>query len=151
MPNWIEGTLKIRGTYQDKMRFFNECVKENGLGSGYFNISSDEWGSEIAFKGEPWVKDSNRAFILDQEIAVGGKKDNKVEVTCLEIKQAWSFDEEGWSKVSRDYNIDIRFYRFEQGMEFCKEVEIIEGKVTLLNQINYLDWDWECPCPRKGG
>ena len=71
MPNWIEGTMKLRGKREDKKRFL-----DNELGtSSYYGekraieeqveCNSDDSYFEYTFKDEPYIKGTRRAFVTD--------------------------------------------------------------------------------------
>lgn len=45
----------------------------------------------------------------------------------------------------------MRLYGFERGEEFEKEIEVIDGKVTLNHEITYDDYRWESKMPFLGG
>ena len=76
----------------------------------------------------------------------------------MNIKQAWAFDGgsstkdlERWTEISTKYNVDIKLFGFECGMEFAQEVIILRGRKPIVNDIQYEDWEWDCPFPNMGG
>ena len=159
MPNWIEGTIKLRGKSEDLRRFFIEGLDQ----SVWFEKDvrpmtdfvrcdfSDGW-SDVSITNEPHIRGTRRAFLGDT--IVYWEKD--YETIAMPIKQAWAFfgnenDIAVWTNISKKFNLDIRLYGFECGMEFCEEIEIIKGEVTINNEIKYDDWVWECPMPILGG
>ena len=166
MPNWIEGTMKLRGKISDIKRFIDEGIcgydfigETKSPKSDYIKDSSygeDELDYEIF--NNPHVEGTRRMFIRDSHIWM-----NKPEgVCCFNIKQAWSFtscdaDEENLKALADKYNVDIRLFGIEQGMEFIQEVIVHhgndseKGKIVLNNCIQFEDWDWECPFPEMGG
>ena len=168
MPNWCEGTLKIRSSNRENiLNFIKECfmdccyssdgndvISKPAIETGLLKIDLDyDDGIEVSLKPEKyhWIhlKDCGRSFIkVDPE-------DEYYEwidyIAVFPFKTAWSITEEDWQEVSKKYNIDIRLYGIECGCQFVKEVEIINGKVTLYRIIQYTDWYWECPFPKMGG
>ena len=154
MPNWIKGTMKLRGQSEDLKRFFKDGVGK----SSWFEddarpiadfVQTDfdgEW-CEVTFKSEPWIKGTRRAFIEGDYVGWG----ESFATIAIEVKQAWGFDTEAFAEISKKYNLDIRLYGFERGMEFCQEIEIIKGKITINKEITYDDWVWEFPMPNMGG
>ena len=173
MPNWCAGTLKIRGEGSGIRNFI-----ENGLTlySGsfdhptvvdkskwlyvdytyYVDTCDDKWvGYHITppyYEGVH-VNDTNRAFICgDQylEIPCGESESSKI-ISCLNFKQAWDIRSSDWVGLSKKWNLDFRLFGFESGMEFCREVEVIKGEITMDKTIKYDDWLWECPMPGMGG
>lgn len=169
MPNWCEGTLKVRGTAENIIRFI-----ENGLNvyTGHIDqetnkyitdlVPKEKWLSEnvfadfydehsYEFNQDCYVEETKRAFIkADSRIHVFCL-DNRVNTIIFDFQQAWDINIEDWVKLSKKYNLDFRLYGIESGAEFCREVEIISGEVTIDKDIEYDDWDWECPFPRMGG
>lgn len=145
MPNWIEGTLKLRGKREYLEKFFETAIqpREDFITSRY----KDDW-TEFDIRKNAYIKGTRRAFIKDDCFA---EIEDEEATICLPIKQAWSFDINDWKDVSRKYNLDVRLYGFEMGMEFCQEIEIINGTVTIDTEITYDDWRWECPMPLMGG
>lgn len=157
MPNWIEGTLKLRGSSENLKRFFDNAVqpcfsynpkmqkREDFITCDY---GEDNEFNEVSIESDAYIENTSRAFVV-RECYIYWEK--AYETVCIPIRQAWCFVAEEWAEISKKYNLDVRLYGFEQGMEFCQEVEIIDGKVTMDNKIRYDDWDWECPMPRMGG
>lgn len=107
---------------------------------------------------EPHVEGTRRMFIRDSHIWMHEPEG----VCCFNIKQAWSFtphenDEENLKAIADKYNVDIRLFGIECGMEFIQEVIVHhgnnseKGKIVLNNCIQFEDWAWECPFPEMGG
>ena len=160
MPNWIEGTLKLRGKSDDIKRFFDNAIqtpstcnpdrqKRECFISCDCGQESGEWNS-VSIKEDAWIEDTRRAFVND-DCYIDWENVNDDVTVCIPIRQAWDFVAENWKDISKKYNLDVRLYGFECGMEFCQEVEVIDGEITINNEIKYDDWDWECPMPRMGG
>lgn len=161
MPNWIEGTMKLRGKREDILRFFREGLDASswlGDGSGKLKDQvTDESGEnylEFTFKDEPHIAGTRRAFITDNYLYMEGDEG----IACVNVKQAWAFyagrdtkDLENWKNISDKFNVDIRLFGIEQGMCFTQEIIIIRGRRPIVNEREYEDWDWECPFPRMGG
>jgi len=153
MPNWIEGTLKLRGKSEDLKRFFTEGLEPSTFCGEVepfdtfvkFNFSDDYCC--VDFYKQPHIKGTRRAFITGDCV----EWHKGYDTTAVEVKQAWNFEPEQFAEISKKYNLDIRLYGFEMGMEFCQEIEIIGGEVTRNNVIEYEDWIWECPMPNLGG
>lgn len=160
MPNWIEGTMKLRGKRGDIKRFLDG---ELGVSSWRGEVSKkedqiiDESGDgyiEYTFKDKPHILGTRRAFVTDDYLYMGDDEG----VVCLKIKQAWSFDASGdrelevWGEKAEKYNLDIKLYGIERGVCFCQEVIVLHEKKQIINNvIQYEDWDWECPFPNMGG
>jgi len=171
MPNWIEGTLKIRGNLSDIKRFFDEGLDASSyFGEAHqsdidkqrvFTGNIEEGWIEYTFSDEPHVKGTRRMFITDDYV-FADTEDDDLLVCCVDIKQAWSFisndtDEQKLIEIADEYNVDLRLFGIECGMQFCEEIIVChgdngdKGKIVLNKEIQYKDWMWECPFPRMGG
>lgn len=157
MPNWIEGTLKLRGKREDIKRFFDEGLEASSWADPkdredqVMDYSGENYIS-YGFKNLTWIKDTRRAFIQNQEIEM----DDEEGVLCLDVKQAWGFsrdesDLDQWKAISDEYNLDLKLFGVEHGMQFTQEVIIIRGRSPIVNVTKYENWDWDCPFPRMGG
>lgn len=161
MPNWIEGTMKLRGKREDILRFFREGLDASswlGDGSGKLkdqvtDESEDDW-IEFNFRNEPHIAGTRRAFITDDHVYM----EEDEGIACVNVKQAWAFDAErdtkdleNWKNISDKFNVDIRLFGIESGMCFTQEIIIVRGRRPIVNERQYENWDWECPFPRMGG
>ena len=159
MPNWIEGTMKLRGKREDIRRFFNEGLdasnwpKPEDMKNQVTDNSTDDY-LDFSFRNEPHIVGTRRAFITDDNACL----DNDEGIVCVNVKQAWAFyagsetkDFENWKFISEKFNLDIKLYGIESGMEFMQEIIIIRGKKPVANERQYEDWEWDCPFPRMGG
>ena len=144
MPNWCEGTLKVRGTLSDVERF----VRENMLDS-IISITKSEGDLELELSGEAYIKDSNRMFIYPGYYYSFDK--NGKNTLTLQFKAAWRVYIDPFIKMSKDYNVDIKIYGFEKGSEFNQDIVIVNGEVIKNDIITFNDYQWECPFPDLGG
>lgn len=166
MPNWIQGSLKVRGTYDNVKNFF---IKGLNAYRGSEMLDTKDWVLDINEYNEPgkrefsmdikpgtwaYVEDTRRAFVTSDYISFYEgyyKKDPFLVVAACEINQAWYFEEDDWVNISKDYNVDIRLWGLEQGVQFGQEIEIIVGQVTKYEEFKFDDWEWDCPIPWFGG
>lgn len=159
MPNWIEGTMKLRGKREDIAKFFREgldastWVEPGNKEDQIIDNSGDDY-LEFEFKDEPHIVGTRRAFITDDYVYM----EEDEGIVCVDIKQAWFFnatdnssDLKKWKSISDEFNLDIRLFGIECGMEFTQEIIIVRGKEVIENVKQYENWDWECPFPRMGG
>jgi len=145
MPNWIEGTLKLRGKREDIKRFL-----DNEIDNDFGQVCCDDGDGylDYTFKHEPWIKGTDRAFITSDYLYM----DDEECSVCLDIKQAWSFHKDDWKDKSAKYNVDIKLFGIECGMEFCQEIIVLRNNPKIVaNVITYEDWEWDCPFPNMGG
>ena len=148
MPNWIEGTMKLRGKREDITRFFREGLE------GQVKDESGEDDLCFHFVNDPHIVGTRKAFIVDDYVEMY----DDIGVACVDIKQVWAFDAgsetgdlQSWKDISNKYNVDIRLYGIERGMQFTQEIIIVRGKDPINNVKQYEDWDWDCPFPNMGG
>ena len=156
MPNWIEGTMKLRGKREDIARFFREGLepsnwpKPEDRENQVVEHGNDEY-LDFSFKNMPYIVGTRRAFITDSS----AEMEEDEGIVCVDVKQAWCFTTEGkvdeWKEISQKYNLDIRLYGIECGMAFTQEAIIVRGKSPIVNEKRYEDWGWECPFPNMGG
>ncbi|WP_241951467.1 hypothetical protein [Pasteurella multocida] len=147
MPNWCEGNLKIRGKIEDVKKFLDEQIYEKGE----VILEKDE----IKLNGvDGHLKDTYRCFIsagkdgFHDEFYVSS--DGNI-IVIIPVQHAWGPKLDSFKRLSEKYGVDFRFYGYERGLEFNCEFEIIKGNITLSREIEFEDYDRECPDPRKGG
>ena len=172
MPNWCEGSLKLRSKNRENIinfikESFIDCyygvditaiIQQTGIETGAVKIDICDDDPDVSITLDVnkshwiWLKDCGRSFIetdkhMDYDIIF--RYNNYI--CSFDFKTAWSINPDDWIDISRKYNIDIRLYGIERGMEFTQEVEIIDGNLIYNNVKEYSDWDWECPFPKMGG
>lgn len=143
MPNWCEGALRIRGDAETIVKLCKEYFEgaDVGIQGIWLEISTGDWS---------YIKDSNRAFTKSCDIG-WSIPDDKPIVVAIPVVQAWCFDVYYWTKLSKDYGVDIRIHGFEQGMCFESELEVHKGEIVTNETITYEDYIWESPMPLLGG
>lgn len=164
MPNWCKGTLKIRGKKEDIVNFLEK-------GTCFLNDSFElkEISPEVRLNGnyELEIKNINKEKGMDYLYIIGTHRnfidpikkwidiysfDKKEVIICLDgFKAAWGIDSVELSKISHKYNIDIKVYGFERGMEFNQDVEIIKGRIIKNQELKFENYVWECTNPEIGG
>lgn len=159
MPNWIKGTMKLRGKQKDIRRFFQKGLDPSSWPNPKDCIDqvvdrSDDSELYFKFKNEPHIAGTRRAFITDESAYMSEESG----VVCVNVKQAWAFcagqnsnDLETWKDISDKYDVDIKLYGIERGMEFTQEIIILRGEKPIVNERQYENWDWDCPFPNMGG
>lgn len=170
MPNWCEGSLKLRSKGVDILRFIKEGlnVYENDT-----PIEKDKWLEikdnnnevEIFFNRDTiYVEGTNRAFINNRysinpyyEEYFVLHKDSDDEVLCLPVSQAWGFRTGEWIAIAEKYGLNIWLYGVEQGIGFVESyrIDLFEGEAHFIDMSptykNYKDFLWRCPIPWLGG
>ncbi len=161
MPNWIEGTLHLRGKVKDIHRFLSEGISKSvslwdrDIQETIIDDSRPKEGVvAFNFMHDPWIVDTQRAFLNDQYVVIRYKDENEETSTSLVVNQAWSFKTDNWIALSKKYDIDIRLNGFECGGKFGQQITILRGdpEPTVDEEVlKYDDWEWECPFPNMGG
>jgi hypothetical protein len=163
MPNWAEGVLKLRGTRSDIKNFLEngfEAIDTHAAIRSFIGgdqkepnkieVELDEWEMNLKSPEGLYIKGTRRAFI-DGAIE-WYFRDKHTEVLSIEnFKQAWGVDAESFTKISKLYNLDMKIYVFERGMEFNQDIEIHKGEVIKNKEIEFEDYEWECLFPNLGG
>lgn len=176
MPNWCEGSLKLRGRYTDILRFFEEgvnayeyapansdtdyklilkeeqCEIEEYDDSGETNIVN-----RLKSSGWIYIENTQRAFIKEDHCSYGIYRD-KNDTDCifaLPFKQAWSIRQQDWIDIAKKYNLEIRIFAIESGIGFWCSLHILKDGVIIENNFiqyqDYKDYVWNCPLPWMGG
>ena len=163
MPNWIEGSLKLRGNNDNLRKFFENAIlpcaghdDKNTFIHCYF----EDDHSQVDIYPDAYIDDTRRAFVSDAAYLFWNTSETIITL-CIPVKQAWSFEINDWLDIANKYDIDIRLYGVESGMGFWQEIEIMrldqskkEREVTLNICSAYNDYDeflWKCPMPLLGG
>lgn len=146
MPNWCEGTLKIRGTVK-QLRNFVETAFEKG--DYFFGESSDTY-IFVNLKDYSWLKGSYRAF-CSGAIEVSVDKTDDKSIAVLDFKQAWNVKSEVLLELAQKTGVDLKLYAFERGMEFNRDIEILNGVLVKDKTITFDNYYWDCVCPLIGG
>lgn len=146
MPNWCEGVMKLRGTKDNILRFLKEGFEPSYKNSA---IEIDESGEEVDIINVNYIKNTQRAFVDEQYFYIIENGDSTI--VSVKMRQAWDFSAGDFMTIAEKYNLDIRLFGWERGMEFSREVEIIKGKVTKDETKRYDNWDWEVPFSDLGG
>ena len=164
MPNWCKGNLKIRGKKENIIKFLEEGTS---LLDGFWEPKEIKPKIEINDCDEIeiknldetkginylYIKGTRKNFIapVENEIYVHDE-DEEEQIICLEnFKAAWGIDAAALRMISNRYNIDIKIYAFEAGMEFNQDIEIIKGEIIKDEEITFKDYVWECIEPNIGG
>lgn len=168
MPNWCEGTFKVRGKIKDIRCWVKEnlsCYKaefvetsdnegewtyietENAI-VDVFPELEDEFVVDIKYLAH--INLSDRHFIKEGEYDCISN-DNGTAVLVLRFQSAWTIEATPFIEMSKRYNVDFRIYGCERGAEFNQEIIIENGKLKKDKEIKFDDYEWECPFPDLGG
>ena len=162
MPNWAEGTLRIRGKEKNIVRFIKDNICGAGtIEGGDYKVSFkyDEVHSEVLVTTDGpcfYMKDTRRSFIDCENLEIYLSKDKEgISRICIDnYKIAWGYTEDDKNKIiqlSKKYRIDIATTLHERGMEFTQELKVVNGSIIEDEQIKYSDYVFDSPFPNMGG
>lgn len=165
MPNWCEGTLRVRGKMKDLKRFVSEGILSTNhewvegvpmTKMTPLKMEEYEDGERCGFSvlegvQGAWLKGTRRHFVQQDYIEMESRAWDDVRTLCLEIQAAWGMDATQLQAICKEFSVDMRVYGFECGMEFNQNIEIINGEITKDREVKFDDYEWECICPRQGG
>ena len=158
MPNWSEGSIKIKGSYDNIMHFIKTKLVPANEHKDWLTITEHEDGSSICFNGfkEPfdwiYISDTKRAFIIPEPYVFWVDKSNDT-VIALHFAQAWGVWLDEWIEIAKQYNLAFRFFTIDCGMGlYGDEIVLPDGTIQDLSP----QWDssafiWNCPVPWFGG
>lgn len=148
MPNWAEGSLKLRGKCENIASALKEMLLNDTV------TLEEEWdGDLLVFNNtDPYfyINKTRRAFINQNQIEVWLEEEFCI-VELDNFQQAWSAIPENYQEISSKFDIDIKIFTFERGMEFTQEIEISKGEIIKNVCSNYDDYQWEVPFSNLGG
>lgn len=152
MPNWCEGTLRVRGRIKDLKRFILEGLEPvTYFGDTKGSLHFDEF-DVCESDYDCYIKGTYRGFVENLNVYLDSDypQDN-VETIALETRFAWGITAGDLREICSKYGVDMRIFAFEKGMQFNLDIEIIAGKITKDEEIKFDDYEWDCICPRLGG
>lgn len=152
MPNWCEGTLKIRGKSKDLKKFILGALKPvDVLGNDKKPLEFD--GSECSTNSTCWIEGTRRGFVDDLYVYLDEPDSEEIETLALDARFAWAISADDLHRVCLKYNVDMKIYGFEKGMEFNQDIEIVNGEIVKDKEITFegKDYTWECILPNMGG
>ena len=148
MPNWAEGSLKLRGRSENIASALKEMLLNDTA------ALEDKWdGALLIFNNTVpyfYIDGTRRAFIDKKQIEVWFDEEF-CTVELDDFKQAWSAIPENYQEISSKFDVDIKIFTFEKGMEFTQEIEISKGKIIKNVCNEYDDYQWEVPFSDLGG
>ena len=146
MPNWCEGTLKIRGTAKQVLAF----VKTAFEAGEYMIDDNNDSHLFVSLKDYAWLKGSKRAFCSGY-IEIGTASEDEKGVAAINFMQAWNIRTEDLLRLAQETGVDLKIYAFEQGVQFNRNIEIVDGEIVKDEHITFDNYLWDCVCPLIGG
>lgn len=155
MPNWCQGTLKVRGEYDKLKAFLENALKEcryygNPPEGSLLEVAETPDYADITLRRMARLKDTSRGFVEEDTDILLEKKAGK-QIIFLAAQFAWDIKTEELQHLSQKYGVDLKITAFEQCMQFERDIEIVQGFIVLDSTKKYQDYEWMCPCPTVGG
>ena len=148
MPNWAEGSLKLRGKSENIASALKEMLLNDTV------TLEDKWDDALLIFNNTapyfYINGTRRAFIDKKQIEVWFEEEF-LTVELDNFKQAWSAIPENYKKISSKFDVDIKIFTFECGMEFTQEIEISKGEIIKDICYEYDNYQWEVPFSKLGG
>ena len=149
MPNWAEGSLKLRGKKDNIAQALKYmfCTADNveieeDLEIGWFELTTTAPYFYINGTRRAVIQNNKLSFWLDDDYLV-------IEIN--DFNQAWAVVPNNYQEISSKFDVDIKIFTFECGMEFTQEIEISKGEIIKDVCYEYDDYQWEVPFSNLGG
>ena len=152
MPNWCEGTLKVRGKVKDLKKFVLEGLKPVDWFGHFLEPLKINQYAHCESDKTCHIENTRRGFVKDLDVYFE-EDDEEIQIIHLDTKFAWGIEPKQLQETCIKYNIDMKIYAFECGMEFNQDIEIVNGEIIKDEEINFKDKDyrWDCIMPNLGG
>lgn len=128
MPNWCEGTLKIRGTRDDLEKFVLEGLKPISQS----DLSMDEYGRVVSDK-RCWIEGTTKGYVDSVNVYFPDlTDDDEMYVVFFESRFASAIKPEELLEISKKYDVDIRIYGH---VKYCVETNnyLFNGHRSISN------------------
>lgn len=149
MPNWAEGTIKLRGKADNITSALKYMLAEDkGV-----TVEEKYDGQVLVFKSANsyfYINGTRRAFIEGDTIEIWLYDDLPI-IEIQDFKQAWAAIAENYQEISSKFDVDIKIFTFEMGMEFTQEIEISKGDIKDICNDDFSNYSWDVPFSNLGG
>lgn len=149
MANFAEGTIKLKGRAEN----IKSALKYMFKAVGNVTIEEDTDGELITFTSSDsyfYINGTKRAFIDSKSFEIH-LDDDFLIIELNNFMQAWHAIPEDYIEISEKFNVDIKIFTFEQGLEFTQEIEISKGKILKNTVLKYGNYRWEVAFSNLGG
>ncbi|MGT2774972.1 hypothetical protein ACVRZG_02670 [Streptococcus hyovaginalis] len=149
MPNWAEGTIKLRGRAENIASALKHMLVDETV------TVEEEYDGELiklnTTQSYFYIKGTRRAFIESNSLELW-LDDDFLIVELGNFKQAWAAIPDNYQDISKQFDVDIKIFTFEQGYEFTQEIEISKGNVIkdIVNE-KFDNYQWDVPFSKLGG
>lgn len=163
MPNWVEGTFRIRGLKENVLKFAAEGLSavayngpitvkryEEGDGVIHFDYMDAKLGKSPCTL---YIEGTTRHFLFDISCGIDVYENNEGEYQLVApFQAAWSMNLDDLKAIADKYAVDVKANGYELGHQFEQIIEINRsGRVLTAKKIKYNNYGWECAMPLLGG
>ena len=151
MPNWAEGTIKLRGRAENIASALKYMFCDNTVTV----TVEEEWdGETLIFETTApyfYINGTRRGFIETDSLEFRLCQDFLI-VELQDFKQAWAAIAENYQEISSKFDVDIKIFTFEKGMKFTQEIEISKGNIIKdIRNDKFSNYEWDVPFNNLGG
>lgn len=160
MPNWAEGHIKVRGKTEDIKRFLKGNFSaiptllfgEDGPieAPRIHEYKVDEGMIVLRSETNFYMEGSHRHFIQKDHLEFYLFEDEE-QIEIPGFSAAWAADEKYFSKISRLYNLKMKIYSWESGMQFNQLIEVDKGEIIKNEKEQFDDYFWDSTFGDMGG
>lgn len=177
MPNWAEGTIRIKGKFQNVINFLSNELqavvkKDHGtvpvkVTKKYISDSKDERAiteyifsvpdklNEI-YEQHLYFKDSSRQFLFTDSVSMDTYFDDDKEHVFVfdDFNGAWHVEGDHFNELAKKYDVDIRIWVWECGLQWWSKDTYYRDGEEDHEDFGTEDpdvWLWEAANPFKGG
>ena len=151
MPNWAEGTIKLRGRAENIASALKYMFCDNTVTV----TVEEEWdGETLIFETTApyfYINGTRRGFIETDSLEFLLDKDFLI-IELQDFKQAWAAIAENYQEISSKFDVDIKIFTFEKGKKFTQEIEISKGNIIKdIRNDKFSNYGWDVPFSDLGG
>ena len=148
MPNWAEGTIKLRGRTENIASALKYMFCDNTVTAKEYR----DWETLIFETTAPYfyINGTRRGFIETDSLEFLLDKDFLI-IELQDFKQAWAATAKNYQEISSKFDVDIKIFTFEKGMKFTQEIEISKGNIIKDICNKFSNYEWDVPFSNLGG
>lgn len=158
MPNWADGHIKVRGKTEDIKKFLKEGLSAvpiltiHGETERKTEYREDKYDVTMISETTFYMNDSHRHFINNDclEFFLDSYEEYG-EIEIRDFRAAWAPNEKYFSKISQLYNLKMKIYTWESGMQFNQLIEVDKGKIIKNEREQFDDYFWDSTYGDMGG
>ena len=165
MPNWIEGTWRLRGSVENLVKYLEENLEkvDYDYSEGFrkrittpliVEHDKEEKCFSIEIDEDHYIGGTIRGFVRYLYTEIYYEELRDITHIAFDVEKAWGYIEKDIKRlrdIFKKYEIDFRLKAYEKGMGFTQEIEIINGEVIKFEDREYDNYIWDCESPLIGG